>query len=84
LLIMATLDTIPDPPGVNPSTAQAQVLQLHDYTCDSTTLRCDSLDTSSPDLLSFIATDACERYRPTDRIVHTGQPTDPSPPASQA
>jgi hypothetical protein len=84
LVVIATLDALPDPPAVNPSTAICKALQLNEYFCD-TGARCgDSLSTSYPLPVSFIAADADEPYRPSERMVLTGQMTDPSPPAARS
>ena len=82
-LVMGMVDSVPDPPGVNPSATQCKVLQLDDCSCDTVT-RHDSLSTAYSIPVNFVAADAREPYRPTDRIVHTGQAADPSPPAPQS
>ncbi len=81
LLVIATLDALPDPPAVNPSTAQCKVLQLHVWCCDTVSQPCESLSTSYPLSLSLVAADRSEPYRPSDRMVHAGLATDSSPPA---
>jgi len=81
LLVTATLDAVPDPPAVNPGTAQCKVLQLHDCSCDTVSQPCDSPGASYPFPMSLIAADGCDPYRPSDRMVHTGLATDSSPPA---
>lgn len=84
LLVMATIDTVPDPPAVNPSSAACQVIQPLHYSCDTASRRCDSLAMPHPFPVSLVAVDACEPYRPSDRMVLTGQAADPSPPAAAA
>ena len=81
LLVVATLDNVPDPPAVNP-TAVCKVLQVHDYSGDAATRLADSL--SAPDTLSvsFVSADLSDPYRPSDRIILSGQAADSSPPVS--
>ena len=81
LLVIATLDTLPDPPAVNPSPALGSLL-LHNHSCDSAARRSDSVVTSYPFLVSLLTTDARAVYRPSDRMVITGQVADLPPPAS--
>ena len=83
LLVIATLDALPDPPAVNPSIAQCKLGQLHDFSRDTVTPRCDSIGTSYPIPVSLVAVDACEPNRPSYRMVLTGRVTDSSPPAQQ-
>jgi hypothetical protein len=83
-LVMAMLDSVPDPPGVNPSTTQCKVVQLDDGSCSALSRRSDSPGTTYSIPLGFVTAETCEPYRPTDRIVHTGQVGDPSPPALQS
>jgi hypothetical protein len=84
-LVLATLDTQPDPPAVNPSTSVCKVLQLHSYAAETAT---PVLSDSRPQTLSFpenrIASIARETYRPSDRILLTGQASDPSPPGQKS
>jgi hypothetical protein len=84
LLIMATLDSQPDPPAVNPSTALSTVLPQHECDCDAAVQYYDSLDTVSSFPVSLIAADASEPHHPSDRMIQTVQAADPSPPASHA
>ena len=79
---MATLDARPDPPAVNPNTAQCKVLQLHDYSWDAATPRCDSPAASSPLPVRLVAADAWAPDRPSDRMILAGQAADSSPPAT--
>lgn len=79
-MVIATLDTQPDPPAVNPSSALSKVLQPHDCCCDAATLRCDSLDISHPLPVNLVAADAYEPRIPIDRLDLTVQGADPSPP----
>ena len=81
LLVIATLDALPDPPAVNPSIAQCKVLQLHHYSRDAVTPRCDSLGTSYPIAVSLVVADACEPNHRSYRMVLTRRATDSSPPA---
>jgi hypothetical protein len=83
LLLISTVDTRPDPPAVN-SGAQWKVAPLQDCP-DATTVRlCDGVGTSHVFLVHFVAADALEPHRPTDRMVVTGQAADPSPPLPPA
>ena len=84
LVVMATIDALPDPPAVNPSSAVGQILHLQLDACDTLTGRCDSVATSYPFPVSWGAASECKHYRPTDRMVLTGQLGDPSPPAPHA
>jgi hypothetical protein len=85
LLVIATLDALPDPPAVvNPSTARCEVLQLHNYSWETAPRRSDSLTTPYPFPVSLVAGDGCEPYRPSDRMVLTVQAADPSPPVPQS
>jgi hypothetical protein len=78
-VVIATLDSQPDPPAVNPSTARCTVLQ-HDCTCETVAQRCDSVATASPFPISLLAAEASEPPRPTDGMVFTVHAADPSPP----
>lgn len=84
LLVVATVDSRPDPPAVNPSTALAKVLQLPDCSCDTATRLSDAIATSVPVPVSLVAAEASQPYRPSDRMILTGQAADPSPPTPQA
>jgi hypothetical protein len=85
LMVLASLDTVPDPPAVNP---QAVNVISHLRTCPNRfceRLTCDSSCTSSHLQLRWIAfTSAYEPNRPSDRIALTGHAADPSPPALEA
>ena len=83
LLVMAMLDSVPDPPGVNPSSAQCEFQQLDHSTYDALTLPSDT-PALIPSRWVFVTTEILEPYRPTDRIVHTGLAADPSPPVRQS
>src|SRR5215472_12878372 len=84
LLVIATLDALPDPPAVNPSTALCKVVRLHDCSSDSAPPpRCDFLGTSCPFCVSMVTPDSFRAYRPIDRIIRAGQAADPSPPTRQ-
>lgn len=84
LLVIGTLDALPDPPAENPSTALCKVPRLHDYSCYAEPRQYESFSTSYPFPASLIAANAREPYRPTDRIVLAGQAGDPSPPVHHA
>lgn len=81
LLILATLDTIPDPPGVNPSASQCKILQIDDCFCGAV-VHTISFAPPHSAAVSFVAREVRKTHRPTHRIVHTGQAADPSPPAA--
>jgi hypothetical protein len=84
-LVLAALDTQPDPPAINPSTTICKALQLHNYAPETATpVLCDfrRATPSSPE--SCIASFARETYRSSDRILLTGQASDPSPPSQTA
>jgi len=83
LLVMAALDTLPDPPAVNPSAASGKLLSLHDTSCDTPMRRCDSLVASDPLPVILVAVDTIEPYRLSDRVVLTRLAADSSPPSSQ-
>ena len=85
LLVIATLDALPDPPAVmNPSAARCKVAQPHDDPYDAAPPRCDSVTTSYPFPVSLVAGDGCEPCRPSNRMVLTVQAADPSPPVPQS
>jgi hypothetical protein len=84
-LVLAALDTQPDPPAVNPSTAICKVLQLHTYAAETATpVLCDFRRQTSSFPENRIASIGRETYRPCDRILLTGQASDPSPPSQIA
>lgn len=82
-VVIATLDSQPDPPAINPSGALCKFLP-HNDACNTATERNISFTTSSPFRVSLIAADACEPDSPTDRMILTAQAADPSPPVRQA
>ena len=84
LLIAATLDSQPDPPALNPSSALNTVLSQPLWVCDAPAQRCDSVAAAVPFPIGLISADACEPYRPGDRTKLTVQAGDASPPALPA
>jgi hypothetical protein len=80
LLVIATLDSQPDPPAVNPSSNLCKVLP-HNFACDTATERRDFVTTTSPFPLRLVAADAYRPHRPVDRMILTVHAADPSPPA---
>lgn len=81
LLVIATLDAVPDPPAVNPGGAASAIVHQCDYCCDVIPRRCDALDGSDSHHLSWVLVPPMrERSHPSDGIVLTGQAADPSPP----
>jgi hypothetical protein len=77
-VLIATVDSQPDPPAVNPSSALCKVLQP-DCSCAPVT-PCNSVVTCDPFPISFVAADAFEPFRPTDRMILTVHAADTSPP----
>ena len=84
LLVVATLDAQPDPPAVNPSPTLCKIVQSHATTGDAVARHYESVRTSYPFRVNLRAVDACEPYRPSDRMVLTAQASDTSPPATRA
>ena len=81
LLAIASVDTVPDPPAVNPRAVG--VAHILCDVCGNVQERRLNSDSSISSLLQvrWIAiTSAYEPNLPTDRIVLTGFATDPSPP----
>jgi hypothetical protein len=82
LLAIASVDTVPDPPAVNPR--GVDVAYILGDVCGNAHERWLNSDSSVSLLLQvrWIAfTSAYEPNLPTDRIVLTGFATDPSPPS---
>ncbi|MGH9594635.1 MAG: hypothetical protein ACRD5L_16210 [Bryobacteraceae bacterium] len=79
-LVITTLDTIPDPPAVNPRASLSAVVHLHDYSGNAVARRSDVLTTPSLLPVSWIAFRAGEPRPGSDEVVLTGQAGDPSPP----
>jgi hypothetical protein len=80
-MVIASVDTIPDPPAINPHTAVSHMCEVGSKVCDQGYDRgwfCFSahLQASRIALLA-----ASEPSLPTDWIVSTGNATDSSPPA---
>jgi hypothetical protein len=85
LLAIGSVDSVPDPPAVNPHTVSvaSHLCEAHGRVCER---RLNS-DWSSSSLLQvrWIAfTSAYEPNLPTDRIARTGFAADPSPPTLEA
>jgi len=82
LMVIASVDTVPDPPAVNP---QAVNVISHLPVCPAGScqrLTCDSSCISSLLQIRWIAfTSTYEPNRPCDRIARMGHAADPSPPA---
>ena len=82
LVLIVSLDTVPDPPAVNPHTIEIKT------SCPSECLNSfqpalgSNPSGASPDFriqfISFVR--ASKPVRPSDSIVLTGQAADPSPP----
>jgi len=82
LLVIATLDALPDPPAVNPGTVVCKVLRVHDLSCGKDPQSCDSVNTAYSFPVSFIVADTCEAPRPSEQMVLTGHVADSSPPST--
>jgi len=81
LLLMAALDTLPDPPALNPNATACKVLQSHVYPCDSAPQPCDSCFSADPVSLSTLYLDTYEYARPADpTTILTERAADSSPP----
>jgi hypothetical protein len=78
LVVIATLDALPDPPAVNPSFSVGSV--LHHSSCDIATRRYDPPCASRPLPVSMADAETLEPYRPSDCPIFTAQAADPSPP----
>jgi hypothetical protein len=82
LLAIASVDTLPDPPAVNPRTGT-----IASFICEARgevyerRLRSDSSLSSLLQVRWIVFTSAYEPNLPSDRIVLAGFATDPSPPA---
>jgi hypothetical protein len=84
-LVLAALDTQPDPPAINPSTTICKVLQLDNSAVEAATPVVYDFRRANPSSpqhhIDFFAR---EIYRSSDRILLTGQASDPSPPTPAA
>jgi hypothetical protein len=82
VLAIASVDTVPDPPAVNPHTVNIVSriceagVSVFDQTIDSAWLRASSRLQTSRTTISVTA----EPISTRERIVSTGQAADPSPP----
>jgi hypothetical protein len=83
LLVKAMLDSVPDPPAVNPTAVQCKVVHIDDISGRTIPNSSDSIGTIYSVPMGLVAAETCEPFRPSDRIVHAGQATDPSPPVTQ-
>jgi hypothetical protein len=83
ILVIGTLDTVQDPPAINPGAVLCKIVQLHDATPDRLMRRRLSLRPVQHSLPpNWIASYACDIYHPSDQAILTGQAADPSPPLS--
>jgi hypothetical protein len=83
LMVIVSLDALPDPPAVNPHTGNvaSRLCEARGSLCEPR-LNCDWSCTSSHVQIRWIAlASAYEPNLPSDWIVLTGQAADPSPPA---
>jgi hypothetical protein len=78
LLVMATLDALPDPPAVNPGSAISLV--LHHSFSDFATGRCDAPCAPHPLPVSLVGAYTREPLRPSACLILTAQAADSSPP----
>jgi hypothetical protein len=78
-LIVAALDTRPDPPAVNPAGAAARLLQPHVHSCLLAVERYESVLAFGPSCSNSTAADLFEHWHPTDPVA-IGQASDSSPP----
>ncbi len=86
LIVMASLDAVPDPPAVNPHTVHvaSRLCQAAGGLCERR-LNCNWSCASSHLQMRWIAfTPADEPNLPSDRTALTGHAADPSPPALEA
>ena len=81
LLALATLDSLPDPPAVTPRTVTCQIPPVDLDSPVSTAQPTEFVAASDVRPMFALAADVQEPNRPRDRMVLTGQLTDPSPPA---
>jgi hypothetical protein len=82
LIAVASVDTIPDPPAVNPHTASATSL-IYATNCDSCEQRLDC-DLPSPFVQArwmVALSHVRQPNRTNDSVAITGHAADPSPPA---
>lgn len=80
-VVVATLDSQPDPPAVNPGTVLCKIFQESGCACAPATQPCTALATSAPVLVSLVSREACQPQRPVERLILTVNAADPSPPA---
>jgi len=81
LLAIASVDTVPDPPAVNPgSVSVASLCEAHSDVCERR-LNSGWFISSLVQVRWIAFTLAYEPKLPTDSIALTGLATDPSPPA---
>ena len=83
LLIISALDTLPDPPVVNPGPSASRILGSHDLSCQTAVPHIDAPVTATLVMVRTVADDVPEPYRPSDGVLLSGQATDPSPPLQQ-
>jgi hypothetical protein len=84
LLLIASVDAVPDPPAVNPHTTEVKTACLTEcpesFCLQILSSACPGASSdASPHYISLVRDS--ETNRPSDRIVLSGQATDPSPPA---
>jgi hypothetical protein len=80
-VVIATLDSQPDPPAVNPGAALCKILPGADCSCIPAARLCETLAASVPALPHPAAADACQPCHPADHLLLTVHASDPSPPA---
>ena|SRR6185312_1782204 len=81
LLVMATVDTRPDPPALNPTPGASTLVQSHSRCCQTPALLVElPLVADHPFFVNLFAAGTFQGQCPADHIVLTGQAADPSPP----
>jgi hypothetical protein len=83
-MLMAMIDSLPDPPAVNPGAAATKVQPLHISSFDTVPARSDSLVTTRPVTLDLIVAGTCGSGRHTNPLARIGQAADSSPPSQQS
>jgi hypothetical protein len=81
-LLLAALDTRPDPPAVNPGSTGYKSSQIHAFSCPDAVQRCDSFVASNRFLTGELAAVTSEPGRSTDPMVIAGHAANSSPPTA--
>lgn len=83
-LALASIDTRPDPPALNPGAGQSKIFLPDDHVSTTVTDSVSTLGILNFSAVSLICTGDCEPYRPSDSLVLTSVAADSSPPAVPA